>query len=544
MQLFNRGYRLGQGAAACLALAASSCAQGGAGLEVRTSDPQPLRRADHALVVHTLERFAFGPRPAEVERVAAEGLDAWFERQLAAPSAPVPEAYRLATLPPAELIEVLTAGDSVMTPEGGADEAVPVPDAGRSKRKQALKKKLKSLNFKKLAGAYAMAQLSRHVNSEHQLVEVMTDFWTNHFNVFARKGQVKFYAGHYVEHAIRPHVLGKFEDLLIATAQHPAMLNYLDNVKSRAPPTGKALERKRRRDARRAKQGKKATRKRDLNENYARELLELHTVGATHTQADVLGVARVLTGWGAGPLLQGGGFRFDSKLHDQSDKTVLGQTFGPGLKAGVGLLRFLARHPSTGQHLGRKLCQRFVADRPPRDCVSAVASAHTSSGGDIAAMIRTIYRSPSFRANIKSKLKTPLEYLVSALRALDAAPVDAKLARLLHRLGQPVLMMPVPTGYPEEAEAWTGSSAMLQRMNLAAALGRGKLPGAKVDLDRLFAGRTADLTEAVNDQILLGHGDDATLGAIRAHVAGVKSPQQARAIAVTLALGSPSFLRQ
>ncbi|MEO1228167.1 MAG: DUF1800 domain-containing protein [Myxococcota bacterium] len=524
-------------------LIAGALSLGGCAEATAQPRPAPSPQEDRALVAHTLGRFTFGPRPGDLERVAAMGLDVWLEAQLRAKSDPVPDPFRYATLPPLELFEEAT-GQRMMAEEGGVEEAVPSAPPVRKKRNKDIRKKLKSLNFKKLASAYTMAQLARQISSDDQVVEVMTDFWMNHFNVFARKGPVKFYAGHYVETAIRPHVLGRFEDLVIATAQHPAMLNYLDNVKSRAPLEGRALERRRRRDAQRMERGQKPVRRRDLNENYARELLELHTVGTTHSQADVVAAARVLTGWGTADIQNGGGFAFKPKLHDRGTKTVLGRRFGPGLDEGVDMLRFLARHPATGRLLGDKLCQRFVADVPPPSCVERVAAAHQSSGGDIPSMLRAVYTSPSFRGSRTSKLKTPLEFLVSSLRALDARPVDDRLARVLYRLGQPTLMMPVPTGYPDVAEAWTGSSSILQRMNLAAALGRGKLPGVELTLDRVLPLNAEDLVAEVHGRVLSGRGGPHTLMVLRQEVAKAKDPRQARSVAIALALGSPEFMRQ
>lgn len=487
-------------------------------------------KVDRAFAVHVLNRFAFGPSARDL--AAAKDVHAWFEQQLAATSDPVPQAYLASTQPPLQLFEAM-AGESMMEAPNGAEEALPLTKKRKKQQNKALSKKLRSLNFKRLSSHYTMAQLVRHVESENQLAEVMTDFWVNHFNVFARKGPVKFYAGHYVEHAIRPHVLGKFEDLLLATAQHPAMLIYLDNQKSKAPLSKTQLARAR-----------KAGKRRDLNENYARELLELHTVGTVHDQADVVAAARVLTGWGVAPVIDGGGFRFSGGAHDRGSQTVLGRTFGSGMEEGVRMLRFLARHPATGELLATKLCARFVADDPPAECVSSVAAAHQASKGDISAMLRTIYRSPAFRANRSNKVKTPLEFLVSAMRALDAKPTEAKLANVLYRLGQPELMMPVPTGYPEEAEAWTGTSAMLQRMNVAASFGSGKVPGATVDLDRIMPLDTNSFPEAAVTQLSFEQAGTHTKSALRRETASLRSHQQKRAVSIALVLGSPEFLQQ
>ena len=501
---------------------------------------RPAAAVDRATVVRILERFAFGPGRGQVDAVVAQGPDVWFEQQMTMGSEPVSPAYRDATLPPLELVEAMGSMDMV---EGGADESVSVKSTANGRKTRAAKDKVK-INFRRLAERLTMAQLTRHVGSDHQVVEVMVDFWSNHFNVFARKGNVKLYAGHYLEHAIRPHVLGRFEDLVIATARHPAMLLYLDNAKSRAPRTGRALKRAQQRNAKRMANNKKPRRRRDLNENYARELLELHTVGMNHTQADIVGVARVLTGWGVRALQDGGGFMFRQGVHDGGTKSVLGRTFGPGEQAGRDMLRFLARHPATAQHLGAKLCIRFVSDVPPPACVEAVAEAHQKTGGDIPAMLRAVYGQVRSNAGVTKKMKTPLEFLVSSLRILDAKPSNAKLARALKKLGQPTMMMSVPTGYAEVASAWNGSTSMLRRMDIAAALGRGRLKGADVDLDRLFPKGTPNLVASINHAVLNGRASAATLAAIRAQVDGVRQPKRARRIALTLALGSPEFLSQ
>ena len=504
--------------------------------------PVPPRRSidDRGAVVRVLDRFAFGPVPGQVERVQVEGLDNWFEAQLLGRSMPVDPRYKSATLAPLGLVESMALKSMV---DSGVDESVSVKPTASAPKKRAVRKKVK-INFRRLADTLAMAQLHRHVGSEHQLVEVMVDFWSNHFNVFARKGNVKLYAGHYLENAIRPHVLGRFEDLVVATAQHPAMLLYLDNAKSRAPLRGRALEKAERRNAARVAQNKKPKRRRDLNENYARELLELHTVGLKHSQADVMAVARVLTGWGVQPLEDGGGFIFRAKAHDAGTKEVLGQRFGPGQQAGLEMLRFLARHAATARHLGQKLCQRFVSDTPSLACIDSVVRAHQKTVGDIPAMLRAVFSQVRSNAGVTAKIKTPLEFLVSGLRVLDAQPTDLRLARVLEKLGQPTLMMPVPTGYGEAASEWTGSTSMLRRMDVAAALGRGKLKGADIDLDRHFPQNPSQLVARINQQVLHGRATEKTLATMRTQIEGIKRAKQARRIALTLALGSPEFLSQ
>ena len=307
-----------------------------------------------------------------------------------------------------------------------------------------LRKMLKGKNLRQIA----LAKLTRHVLSEYQLQEVMVDFWTNHFNVFARKGAVRVFAGDYVERAIRPHSLGRFQDLLTATARHPAMLIYLDNVRSVA---------------------KRKRGRRGLNENYARELMELHTLGVHggYTQADVVNVARILTGWSVSRPRDGKlAFMFRARAHDKNAKRVLGVDFpaGGGEEEGMKLLELLALHPATAKHLSNKLCQRLVSDTPPKSVVQAGAKAFTASQGDIKQLVRAIVKHEAFwaAASRGSKLKSPLEVVASSLRTLDARPDGTlRLARILGRLGEPAMLESAPTGHPEVQDAWLGSSAML-----------------------------------------------------------------------------------
>jgi uncharacterized protein (DUF1800 family) len=387
--------------------------------------------------------------------------------------------------------------------------------------------------LKRSADQVAMAQLTRHVLSERQVEEVMVDFWTNHFNVFAQKGLVRLFAGDYVERAIRPNALGRFEDLLIATAKHPAMLIYLDNAQSVAAREG---------------------RRRGLNENYARELLELHTLGVDggYAQKDVIDVARVLTGWSVRRPKEGGlGFTFRKGAHDDGEKTILGERFpaGGNDEEGIRLLKMLAHHPATAQHLAKKLCARFVADDPPADCVETAARAYRNSDGKIGDVLRAIFDHPSFwqADNRGRKLKTPLELVASALRVLDARPDGSlKLAEVLARLGEPILRESVPTGYPEAEEDWASSGAMLSRMSFASMLASGELPGVKVDLAPvLTADGSADQLLARANQVVFGGNASAeTLSTVRSELSGIEKPDERRTVALALLIGSPEFQRQ
>ena len=363
----------------------------------------------------------------------------------------------------------------------------------------------------------------------------MTDFWTNHFAVSLHKGKVRFLAADFVERVIRPHALGRFSDMLVASARHPAMLLYLDNAQSIAPRAG----------SKQAKAG------RGLNENYARELLELHTLGVDggYTQQDVVDVARVLTGWS----VQDGELIFRSRVHDTGAKTVLGMAFPAGgdEREGVRLLEMLARHPATARNVCRRLCMRLVADVPPPDAIAAAVAAWEASGGEIAATVRAIVQSPAFWTARDSKIKSPLELIASAVRALGGTVEDVGLARVLGRLGHGPLAAPAPTGYADSAAAWLSTAGALERMDVALGLATNKLGGVVVDFDRFaplpktqtLPAWRAGILDALDALIPGGLGAH-TRATIEISMARLPKPEQARAIAITLAFASPEFQRQ
>ena len=341
-------------------------------------------------------------------------------------------------------------------------------------------------------------KLLRAVYSDRQLEAVLIDFWFNHFNVFAGKsGLIRPYLTGYERDAIRPHVLGKFRDLLGAVAESPAMLVYLDNWLNSDPngPDPRALQRARQRAVfnprrprfgftdprgqlqRRGPQLLQPGRRGGLNENYARELLELHTLGVDggYTQHDVVEVARAFTGWTIDALQQGGGFRFEPRLHDAGEKLVLGHTTeaGDGKDDGERVLDVLARHPSTAQFIATRLARRFVADDPPPALIERAAARFRETDGDIREVVRTIVSSPEFfsPSASRAKVKTPLEFVVSAVRITGAQTDNAQsLVRSLRELGMPPYFCQPPTGYDDTAEAWVNTGALLNRMNFAIAL--------------------------------------------------------------------------
>ncbi len=330
----------------------------------------------------------------------------------------------------------------------------------------------------------AAQRLTRDIYSNAQLQEVMTDFWLNHFNVYLHKNEeTPYYLVSYERDVIRPLALGKFEDLLEATAHSPAMLLYLDNSSSIGPDSV-AAERAKMAAARRPDAQKKAPE--GLNENYARELMELHTLGVNggYTQADVTQVARVFTGWTVDRPQRGGGFMFDESRHEPGAKKVLGQKIKEhGELEGRQVLHMLATRPATAKFISRKLAIRFVGDDPPQALVDRMAASYLSSGGDIKAMLLTLFHSPEFWSNgtYRAKVKTPIEYVVSAARASEAEVDNLQpLANALREMGMPLYGAVPPTGYKWDASDWVSTGALVNRMNFALQLAANRLPGVTV----------------------------------------------------------------
>jgi uncharacterized protein (DUF1800 family) len=348
-------------------------------------------------------------------------------------------------------------------------------------------------------GELIQAKLLRAAYSERQLEEVMTDFWFNHFNVFIGKGADHYLVTGYERDVIRPHALGKFKDLLLETAKSPAMLWYLDNWQSVGPNSAAAV--------RAHANGKPPS---GLNENYAREVMELHTLGVNggYTQKDVTELARVLTGWTLDEPRQGGGFVFREPRHEPGDKTVLGHTFHEnGQREGEAALEMLAREPATARFISTKLAQRFVSDTPPPALVEAMTRTFLESDGDIKTVMRTMLHAPEFweMKEYRAKVKTPLEFTVSAIRATGAEITRTQsLVDALNRMGMPLYGAQPPTGYSMRAESWVNSGALLSRMNFALGLGTGKLAGVRVDAVKLAGGSSnADEVQRTLEQSLL-----------------------------------------
>jgi uncharacterized protein (DUF1800 family) len=475
-------------------------------------------------VKQAIERLTWGPRPGLYDTVRAMGVDRWVYQQLEPARIHDPAADQfvaqfplLTTSIPSLLAEIPTPGQ-----EKKAAGAAPTAADSAAMKKEAERSR-------KLLTDLQAAKVGRALISERQLDEVMVDFWFNHFNVFAGKGPERYYLPAYERMAIRPYALGKFRSLLGAVAQSPAMLFYLDNWESRAnaneptlaaapaagggggryggrqPGAGGAYpggtgggqrggmgggQRGGGMAARppAAARGADSTRRgpaRGLNENYARELLELHSLGVDggYTQEDVIEVARAFTGWSIDRPQKVGVFVFHPDWHDAGSKVVLGHYLpaGKGLEDGEHVLDILANDPHTATHIARQMAIRFVSDTPPPALVDAAAAKFTETGGDIRETLRVILTSPEFysRAAYHTKVKSPLRLVASALRAVDATPDPTpRTAQIIARLGEPLYLHQAPDGYPLVGDSWINTGAILNRINFGLAVAAGHVPGA------------------------------------------------------------------
>jgi uncharacterized protein (DUF1800 family) len=558
------------------------------------STPKPLT-ADQK-ISHVLNRLGFGARPGDVEKVKAIGVSKYIEQQLNAPvSDSVEVAARLKNL---EVLNMETAEIFAKYPNGGAllrqlegrnrnnqaampnnNQATPnaeVSEDEQRARQQKIREYYQKYNLRPPAQITQQMQASRIIRavySENQLQEAMTDFWLNHFNVYAGKAAVRWFIPSYERDVIRRNALGNFKDLVRGTAQHPAMLFYLDNFQSMSPNTQiggnnrqiqrlqKALENgqippRMRQNLKnrglsdeqieqRVKQAqdmaKKPKQQRGINENYARELMELHTLGVDggYTQKDIVEVARAFTGWtiadprgyrsaaandikgvenrrlnrlqrqmGVPEDIESGEFYFNEKWHDGGEKTVLGNKINEGgIKDGLKVIDVLAAHPSTAKFIAKKLAVKFVSDNPNEALVNRVAQAFQKSGGDIKTTLRALFNDKEFFApeNYRAKIKTPFELLASSLRALDAdVKASPALVGLLGKMGEPLYGYIAPTGYPDTAEDWVNTGALLERMNFAVALASNRIPQTKVNLAKFEAKSKQEILNKAVGEILEG----------------------------------------
>ncbi len=470
-------------------------------------------------VLHSLNRLAFGARPGDVAAVRELGVDRWIAAQLEPERIGDPAAdaamahYTTLTKSLPALLDEYPPNPVLRKLARQALAGMP-RDSIRLSREDSVEFMLARRKTQVVGQELVSARVARAVVSERQLNEVLTDFWLNHFNVFAGKSaSMRHYLVAYERAAIRPNVLGKFRTLLGAVAHSPAMLYYLDNWESQADSTRPRLvsprmaQSVRRRYAqssplfanvppmrRDSILGRVQQRRRGLNENYARELMELHTLGVDggYTQADVTEAARVLTGWTIERPNESGQFRFNPLVHDAGAKLVLGTVFpaGQGEAEGERLLDLLARHPATAKFISTRLAQRFVSDTPPAALVQRATETFRRTDGDLREVVRTIVTSEEFfsAAAWRAKVKSPFEVVVSALRAMDAGvDTTARSAAIVARLGQGIYQHQAPNGWPETGDGWINTGAILNRINFGMALASGSVPGVTVKAWPLYA---------------------------------------------------------
>jgi len=618
--------------------------------------------SDHDRALHALERLTFGPRPGDIEKVLAMGVDQWIEQQLNPTKIPnlVIDSkigqYRTLRMQPRELAQAFPTGQMVReaaegkrplpsdavqyglwevlvdkyneqqksnaAPQAAADDSArqameaaqkASEDAGKAAAAHladmllSLPKADRMMALMKLpvsdrrtlvqyiAGDargklvadfspvereifFAMngpagvvvselqqAKIMRAVYSERQLEEVMTDFWFNHFNVFIYKDQDQYLVTSYERDVIRANALGKFHDLLLAVAKSPAMLFYLDNWLSIGPNSPAAGNRP-------GQPRKPNTANVGLNENYGRELMELHTLGVDggYTQADVTQVARVFTGWTVRPLDQGWEFFFDPKRHEPGPKVVLNRTIEEdGLNEGLHVLDMLSKSPATARFISTKLARRFVADDPPPDLVKRMAQTFLQTDGDIREVLRTMFTSKEFWAPAvyRKKVKTPLEFVVSAIRATGTQIQNPQpVIQALNKMAMPLYQMQPPTGYSTKAEAWMNSDALVERLNFSMSLTAGNMGGVNFDPLRVLA--LGVLARGPKEEIVPANtsgGTDAAVTLVEAALIGgdlskttdrnirkslddpqvganlLTDPSKPLAMVIALTLGSPEF---
>ncbi|MCA1581928.1 MAG: DUF1800 domain-containing protein [Acidobacteria bacterium] len=474
-----------------------------------TRESAATSREEREKALHALNRLTFGPRPGDVDRVLDTGLARWIDAQLKPEAIADPAmAARLGGLPTLamsseEIFNVyekpirearrqrrLLAGSAAMS-----DAAAGTEDLREREERDRIPPEKRP---RRVIEELSTARVLKAVYSERQLNEVLVDFWMNHFNVYAAKGLDRVFITSFERDVVRPRIWGRFEDLILATAKSPAMLFYLDNAQSVSEPenrpSGRAsgFGRGAPADAPMLDSAPPVRPKGGLNENYARELMELHTLGVDggYTQKDVTELARVLTGWSI-ERDGGGTFVFRARVHDTRVKTVLGRTFpaGGGIEEGEEMIRRLARHPETARHIAFKLAQRLVSDAPPPALVDRVAKKFLATDGDLRQTVRAVLESPEFfdRSSYRAKVKSPFEYVVSAIRA-TGAETDAgiPLLKQIAQMGEPLYLCQPPTGYSDAASAWVNTGALVSRMNFALALSANKLPGTFVDVAHLI----------------------------------------------------------
>ena len=574
-------------------------------------------------IVHVLNRLGFGARPGDVERVKAMGLENYINQQLNPEkisdtvaenkvrdlnvlNMTTAELYEKFPQPgqllrqlqargklPADLAEArenrvkggknstsnetpsteMPKRDAMpsteMSPDAARPNQNPQPPPGNplenEKYRQVLQDYYRENGLQqpqRIMAELHASRILRAVYSERQLQEVMVDFWTNHFNVFAGKGADRWLLPSYDRDTIRPNALSKFSTLLQATAQSPAMLFYLDNFQSVSPNANANRGRGALRRLLDEQQPRPQQQRRGINENYARELMELHTLGVDggYTQKDVQEVARCFTGWtifqprgggaavnammGEGARRNAGTFFFNQRVHDDGEKIVLGHKIpaGGGIKDGLMVLDILAHHPSTAKFIATKLVRHFVADNPPQALVDRAAATFTKTDGDIRETLKTIFFSKEFNSteSYRAKIKRPYELVVSAIRTLGADTNGGpQTHQWIARMGEPLYGFQTPNGYSDAAESWVNTGALLERMNFGLALANNRIPGTSVSLSKLNGDQTKLMDEYLKT-LLAGEISAATRETLLKQL----DPADPVTKVVGLILGTPEFQRQ
>jgi uncharacterized protein (DUF1800 family) len=562
--------------------------------------------SEEEATLHALNRLGYGPRPGDVERIRKMGLEKWIDQQLHPDSIDDSalderlEKYPTLTMSSTKLLDEFPPPNLALKREGLTKEeykdqlrgkrqaaVTQVKDTGNENLDKAQQQLARIQGPNRITAELSMAKLDRAVFSQRQLEAMMEDFWFNHFNVFADKGADKWLITSYVRDTIRPSTMGKFQDLLIATAKSPAMLFYLDNWLSADPAAFQKMQREiAQRRARyqgifgggsapqpRTFPSSSSTpapsatppnkQERGLNENYGREVMELHTVGVNggYTQDDVIAMAECLTGWTVHEPRRDPEFFFDERIHAQGKKIVMGHTFNSGgIRDGEEALKFLANHASTAVFISTELARHFVSDNPPVSLINRMADNYAATGGDIRSLLKTMIYSPEFwsKETYRAKVKTPFELVASTARALNAdVSVPLPLAQWAGRMGEPLFLCQPPTGYSDKAETWVNTGALLNRLNFALAFSSNKMAGANVDLKRLLGQEsTADAHKALARSVDIFLGGQVTPATQQTLEGRLDDPQilQARlddpvkqvneGLIAGLVLGAPEFQRR
>jgi len=570
-------------------------------------------------IIHVLNRLGFGVRPGDVERVKSMGLETYINQQLnpekisdtvaenrvrelnvlnmttaelyekfpnpgqllrqlqarGALPAELAEARENrvkggANAAPAEMPKNNSMPSSEMSPDAARNNPnAPQPPPGNPLENEKYRKVIQDYyrenglqQPQRIMAELQASRILRAVYSERQLQEVMVDFWTNHFNVFAGKGADRWLLPSYDRDTIRPNAMAKFSTLLQATAQSPAMLFYLDNFQSVSPNANQNRRGGLLQGLRAQQQPPPQQQRRGINENYARELMELHTLGVDggYTQKDVQEVARCFTGWtifqprggaaavnammGEGARRNAGSFFFNGRVHDDGEKIVLGHKIpaGGGIKDGLMVLDILAHHPSTAKFIATKLVRHFVSDTPPQALVDRAAATFTKTDGDIRETLKTIFMSKEFNSTeaYRAKIKRPFELVISAIRTLGADTNGGpQTHQWIARMGEPLYGFQTPNGYSDAAESWVNTGALLERMNFGLALANNRIPGTRVNLSKLSADQAKVMDEYLKT-LLAGEISASTRETLLKQL----DPADPVTKVVGLILGTPEFQRQ